>query len=399
MKKQYIAISALIIALVAIIIFSKPQILTKIKQAKSETVRSDSYTLSSGDVLSECLTENGVPETIANYVIKTFSETFNPHLCRAGDRYEIGRLRNNEFVYFRYWPNPLEFYSIQKISADSYTLKKEKLELKRSIMGAEGNIETSLWDAMQGQGIPGELIANLTDIFACQVDFLTEPRKGDTYRLVWERHTGENGLVIEGKILGATYRGQESGINLAFYFKDRYYDQDGKSLEKMFLRAPLNYRRISSYFTLRRFHPILRIFRPHYGIDYAAATGTPVVSIGDGTVIFKGWKGGYGNFVAVRHNSIYTSGYGHLSRYGKGIKNGTKVRQGQIIGYVGMTGLATGPHLDFSVKKNGKPINFLALKFPSRQDVGKKDMPVFGEMKKSVIRQLAAAKGGAATVE
>jgi len=398
MKKQHIILVNIVVIAAAIIIFNL-QILAKRTQLRSETVRSDSYTLSSGDILSNCLTENGVPETITYCVMKTFGETFNLRLCRAGDRYEIGRRRNNEFVYFRYWTNPFEFYTIQKISADSYTLKKEKVELKKTIMGADGRIETSLWEAMQAQGIPGELIVKLTDIFAWQIDFLTEPRKGDVYKLVWERQVGKKGLFVDGKILGATYRGKESGINFAFYFDGCYYDQNGKSLEKMFLRAPLNYRRISSYFSLRRFHPVLRIFRPHYGIDYAAATGTPIVSIGDGIVIFKGWKCGYGNFVSIRHNSVYTSGYGHLSRYGKGIKNGMKVRQGQVIGYVGMTGLATGPHLDFSIKKNGKPINFLALKFPSRQDVNKKDMPAFEKLKKNIIRQLALTKGGAAMID
>jgi len=307
----------LVTTIAAIIIISNPRVLNKSKKVKTETVMVDSYTLSSGDFLINCLAENGVPETIAYPVIKTFGRTFNPRLCRVGDRYDIGWSKNNEFVYFRYWPSPTEFYTIRKISADSYTLEKEKMELKKSVVGAEGRIETSLWEAMQAQGIPGELIVKLTDIFAWQVDFLTEPRKGDTYKLIWERYTGENGLVIDGKILGAMYRGKESGVNLAFYFNERYYDQHGKSLEKMFLRAPLNYRRISSHFTRRRFHPILRIFRPHYGIDYAAATGTPVVSIGDGTVIFKGWKGGYGNFVLIRHNSTYTSGYGHLSRSSK----------------------------------------------------------------------------------
>jgi len=398
-KRQYLILSVLIAAIAAVIMLSSPRILNKSRRGKTIGEKMDSYTLSAGDFLSDRLAENGVPETIVYPVIKIFSETFDLRSCRAGNRYDIGWLGNNEFAYFRYWTHPTEFYTVRRVSADSYTLKKEKLELKKSIMGADGSIETSLWEAMQAQGIPGELIVKLTDIFAWQVDFLTEPRKGDTYKLVWERYEGENGLAINGKILGAMYRGKESGINLAFYFEGRCYDQSGRSLEKLFLKAPLNYRRISSYFSLRRFHPILKIFRPHFGIDYAAATGTPVVSIGDGAVIFKGWKGGYGNYVSIRHNSIYTSNYGHLSRYGKGIRNGSRVRQGQVIGYVGMTGLATGPHLDFSVKKNGTPVNFLTLKFPPMKNIDKKSKPAFEEVKNTAIKQLAAAKGGAARIE
>jgi len=398
MKNRYFVIAGIIVAIIAVLVLSQPKIFRPGKLAGGAE-RVDSFTLSPGDVLSDCLSENGVPDTIAYYLIQTLSETFNPRNCKAGDKCEIGSTKKGDLAYFKYWPRPVEYYIVRRVSADSYALKKEKLELKKTIMGAEGNIETTLWEAMVAQGIPEELVARLTDIFECQVDFLTEPRKGDSYRLVWESYSGEHGFRTEGEILSAMYRGKESGMNLAIFFKGQHFDDSGKSLVRQFLRAPLSYRRISSYFTRRRFHPILRYFRPHLGIDYAAGRGTPVVSIGDGTVIYRGWKGGFGNYVSIRHDSMYVSNYGHLSRFGKGIRNGTRVSKGQVIGYVGSTGLSTGPHLDFRVYKYGSPINYLRLKFPPMKSVDKKDMPVFEEAKKTAIRQMASVKGAAAEVK
>jgi murein DD-endopeptidase MepM/ murein hydrolase activator NlpD len=175
-----------------------------------------------------------------------------------------------------------------------------------------------------------------------------------------------------------------------------YYDCDGNSVRRVFLKSPLNYRRISSYFTHRRFHPILKIYRPHYGVDYAAPIGTPVVAIGDGRVTHAGWNGGMGNFVEIRHNNIYTSCYGHLSRYGKGVRSGVRVTQGQVIGYVGSTGLSTGPHLDFRVKKYGSYVNPLTIDYPRGEPVGEERREAFFARRDLILkglrlRELAAA--------
>jgi murein DD-endopeptidase MepM/ murein hydrolase activator NlpD len=176
-----------------------------------------------------------------------------------------------------------------------------------------------------------------------------------------------------------------------------YYDCDGNSVRRVFLKSPLNYRRISSYFSNRRFHPILKTYRPHHGVDYAAPTGTPVVSIGDGRVTKAGWNGGMGNYVEIRHNNIYTSCYGHLSRYGRGVRGGVRVKQGQIIGYVGSTGLSTGPHLDFRVKKYGSYVNPLTIDYPRGEPVGEERKEAFFAKRDLVLkglkyRELAAAE-------
>jgi murein DD-endopeptidase MepM/ murein hydrolase activator NlpD len=175
-----------------------------------------------------------------------------------------------------------------------------------------------------------------------------------------------------------THKGKEL---LAYAFEQdgqiSYFDETGKSLRRQFLKAPLRFSRISSGYSNSRFHPILKIYRPHRGIDYAAPTGTPIYSIGDGTVIQKGYTKSAGYYIKIRHNSVYTSGYNHLSRYPKGIQKGQRVNQGQIIGYVGSTGYATGPHLDFRMWKNGHPINPLTIEAPPVEPVKEENLQKF----------------------
>jgi murein DD-endopeptidase MepM/ murein hydrolase activator NlpD len=211
--------------------------------------------------------------------------------------------------------------------------------------------------------------------------------------MVWEQVITDDGCVKDGTVLIASYSGAETGGKVAIHFRsddgnEAYYNMKGDSQRRVFLRAPLNYRRISSYFSKSRFHPILRYYRPHLGIDYAAAAGTPVVSIGAGTVDFTGWKDGSGNCIIIRHNGIFTSFYGHLSRYAMGMHRGVHVRQAQLIGYVGSTGLSTGPHLDFRVKKYGNFVNFLNLKIPPAEGVKKADIEQFNQEKRRLLKYL-----------
>jgi murein DD-endopeptidase MepM/ murein hydrolase activator NlpD len=180
-------------------------------------------------------------------------------------------------------------------------------------------------------------------------------------------------LVGNGRIVAAHFH-NGSALHQAYYYqapgkKPDYYDEKGNSLRKVFLKSPLRYSRISSGFSKRRLHPILKIYRPHPGVDYAAPTGTPVVAVGDGRVISRRWKNGYGRFIAIRHNSRYVTTYGHLYRYASKIEVGSNVKQGQVIGYVGASGLATGPHLDFRMKKDGRFVNPLKNRLPAAQPV------------------------------
>jgi murein DD-endopeptidase MepM/ murein hydrolase activator NlpD len=244
-----------------------------------------------------------------------------------------------------------------------------------------GEIKNSFYETAIEEGMPPNIIMDIADVFAWDIDFLVDIRAGDTFQVLFEQHYRKGTCIGHGKVLAARFMNQQKPFT-AFYFTDSkgrssFYDESGKSLVKAFLKSPLRYRRISSYFSKKRFHPILKIYRPHYGIDYAAPIGTPVESIGDGRITFIGWSGGYGRYIKVRHNHAYESAYGHLSRFAKGLKKGSKVKQGDVIGFVGSSGLSTGPHLDFSLTKNGNYIDPLKIESPPGLRVSTQDKERF----------------------
>jgi murein DD-endopeptidase MepM/ murein hydrolase activator NlpD len=220
-------------------------------------------------------------------------------------------------------------------------------------------------------------VLQFADIFAWTVDFLTECRRGDRFRLLYVQETG-NGAT---DVLAAAYAQRDTThIGLSLPREDGgtdYYTPTGTNLRKAFLRSPLNYRRISSRFSYSRYHPILKIRRPHLGVDYAAPTGTPVVSVADGKVSFAGWKGGYGRYVKIKHTGGCYTAYGHLSRFARGVRKGARVSQGQVIGYVGSTGLSTGPHLDYRVQMQGRYVDPLRMDVPPAPPVDPDRMPEF----------------------
>jgi murein DD-endopeptidase MepM/ murein hydrolase activator NlpD len=248
-----------------------------------------------------------------------------------------------------------------------YVVSKKEYEPVRCVSAREGNIKASLWEsAVKRYGLSPELVMDFADIFRYDIDFLTEVQEGDSFAVLFEEDFCQGQAVGAGKIMAARFV-NNGRTSEAFYYENAdgtgdYYDGQGQSLKKMFLKSPLQYRRISSHFTHSRLHPILKIRRPHLGVDYAAPTGTPVEALGDGVVTFAGRKGGYGNLVIIQHGKTYTTQYGHLSKFAAGLKNGQRVTQGQLIAYVGSTGLSSGPHLDFRVQENGTFIDPLSVK-------------------------------------
>ena len=233
---------------------------------------------------------------------------------------------------------------------------------------AQGTIKDSLYQSAMDEKIDFELALELADIFAWDIDFFVDLRPGDNYTFLYEQKYKDGKLIGNGRITAAHFQ-NDSTRHLAYYYRvpgrtADYYDHEGNSLRKQFLKSPLRYSHISSGYSRRRLHPILKIYCPHLGIDYAAPVGTPVSSVGDGRVIFKGWKNGYGRSITIRHNNHYTTSYGHLSRYAAKLKVGSDVNQGEVIGYVGASGLASGPHLDFRMKKDGSFVNPLKMRFP-----------------------------------
>ena len=241
-------------------------------------------------------------------------------------------------------------------------------------------------------------VEDLADIYAWSIDFFGL-QKGDSFKAVYEKSECDGEILDVERVLYAEFTHGDQ-VYKSYWFDDGsgnyYWNEKGESMRKAFLRAPLSYTRISSGFTYSRRHPITRKVRPHTGIDYAAPAGTEVMSIGDGVVVYKGFKTAEGNMVKIKHNSVYTSAYLHLSRYGKNISVGQRVKQGQVIGYVGSTGYSTGPHLDFRIWKNGTPINPLKMESPPAEPLSKDDMPAF--LKSMKESENAASRFGARTV-
>jgi murein DD-endopeptidase MepM/ murein hydrolase activator NlpD len=252
------------------------------------------------------------------------------------------------------------------------------------IKEAGGVINSNLWFDMEEAGLEPVMAIPLSDIFAWSVDFYGL-QINDRFKLIYEEKFVNDSSIGYGKILAAYFEHYGDTIYAIPFNQDTvvsFYDQKGNSLKKAFLKAPLNFTRIASQFSHARMHPILKIVRPHLAVDYSAPSGTPVVALGDGTVIFAAYSGGAGNFVKIKHNSMYTTGYMHLKGYGPDIRIGARVRQGQLIGYVGSTGLSTGPHLDFRVWKNGENIDPLKMESPPVEPIKDFNKANFDKAKK-----------------
>lgn len=274
--------------------------------------------------------------------------------------------------------------------ADSLAVWKYRKPVETLQKQADVTITSSLWNDMIAAGASPDLILLLSDIYAWTVDFFGL-QKGDRFRMVYLETRCEGEAVGIERVNFAQFIRDTTCLS-ALYFDqgdgdNTYWNEKGESMRKAFLKAPFKFTRISSGYSLHRLHPVHGVVRPHTGVDYAAPTGTPVMSIGDGTVISAGWgSGGAGNTVKVRHNSVYTTAYLHLSRMA--VKAGQRVSQGQVIGYVGMTGTATGPHLDFRVWKNGSPINPLKLESPPAEPIEARNRPALDSLFHSYTRNI-----------
>jgi len=349
--------------------------------------------LQAGDTLYESLIREGISAAEILSLQEKVKSVVDFSYLPAGSEYSLKYNPEGKITEFIYKPNPIDIYCIDIPNSDLEDLKVTKEEVSTEVVQLEGKIKYSLYESMLECADSPQLALQLAEIFAWQIDFLTECREGDTFNILTEKqYRGD--FYRWGKILAAEYEGELLSKHTAILFEDPsghmdYYTEEGKSLRKAFLRAPLTYKYISSYFSNNRLHPILRIWRPHLAIDYAAPTGTPVSTIGDGTVTFVGWNDdGYGNYVKIHHPNNYVTGYGHLSRFAKGLKTGQKVKQGEIIGYVGATGLATGPHLDFSISENGEKVDFLKLKLPAASSVDPRYSTQFKEVKNKLLNDL-----------
>lgn len=354
-----------------------------VETGSPETARSLEGEVMPGQVLSVILEEAGLAPAQANGITAAFSEVFDLRRLRPGDSWAVCFDEAGAFDTFRYQNSPLAFFEVRHdLENGGYSADTVRLEAQLVTRGAAGRISSSLYQDMTALGVPAELVVQFAEIFASRIDFFSDPRPGDPFLAAWEAYSVNGGVVKNGRIVAAAYGGPDNG-HRAYFFENEagesgYFDGQGASLESAFLRAPLNYRRISSHFTHRRFHPIHRVYRPHLGIDYAAPAGTPVSAIGAGRVLEAGWRNcGFGNTIRIQHPNGYISYYGHLSRFARGIRPGRRVSRGEVIGYVGATGTATGPHLDFRIRKDGRFVNFLALDLPPAFTLSEDDRPLF----------------------
>jgi len=355
---------------------------------------SDSFDLISGHIkpngyLSEILLKHGLSMQDIDQTIKNSREVFDVRTIRSDNNYIIFCDRDSiaRARYFVYEHNPTTCYVF---NFDSLNITPFLKEIKSEIKYASGTIETSLWEAMITGGLHPSLAIDLSVIFAWTVDFFGL-QKGDSFKVIYEELFIDDKSLGSGKIYGAQFNRTGSAITAIPFIQDgkeTYFDIDGNSLRKAFLKAPLQFSRISSRFSSSRLHPILRIRRPHFGVDYAAPVGTPVHAIGDGKIIRAGRENGAGRIVKIQHNSVYATAYMHLSRFGAGISPGVYVKQGDIIGYVGSSGLSTGPHLDFRFYRNGSPVDPLKVKAPPVEPVSEENRMKFEEIKTVVLSLL-----------
>jgi murein DD-endopeptidase MepM/ murein hydrolase activator NlpD len=357
-------------------------------------IPADSFNLISGHIkpngfISQILLEHGVTLKEIDQVIKNSASVFDVRNIRAGNNYTLfcdaDSLARARYMVYEHDPTTCYIFSFR----DSLNITAFKKEIRKVIKYSSGTIETSLWDAMISAGMHASLVVEMSDIFAWTIDFFGV-QKGDSFKVIYEESFIDDKSLGASRIFGAQFTWDGKTITAVPFIQDgkeSFFDNSGNSLRKAFLKAPLSFSRITSRFSSSRMHPILRIRRPHYGVDYAAPVGTPVHAIGDGRVISATFDNGSGRIVKISHNSVYSTAYLHLSRFGDGIQAGVFVKQGDIIGYVGSSGLATGPHLDFRFYQNGYPVDPLKVDAPPVEPVSEANKGRF-EINKSIVLSL-----------
>ncbi len=328
-----------------------------------------------GKLLLQWLNNNEVAA-----LLEACKDVYGLEKVRVGQPYVVTLDKEGVFVRFEYEVNRDQRLIVVR-DGEGFAARLEEIAYDIFLQRIKGQIDSNLFATMSDLGEGAQLAVRLSEIFAWEIDFIRHIQPGDSFQVLVEKRYRDGEFSGYGKLLMAVFtnRGKEFQ---AYCFQDKegytsYYDEDGGSMKRAFLKAPLSFTRISSRFTTKRFHPILKTWRAHPAVDYAAPSGTPVLAIGNGQVNFSGWGKGAGNYVVLRHANGYESMYLHLKGFAKGIKKGVRVDQGQIIGYVGSTGYSTGPHLDFRIKKNGSFVNPESTLSPKAEPVNTAELPSF----------------------
>lgn len=348
-----------------------------------------------GDTVSSILQRLGINDDQIALFLKSPEATHALIQISSGKRVQAQVTDTGNLIWLR---NITADGSMLEISADAGTFKtsQKTAQLEPQTVMKSGEIRSSLFAATDAAGIPDTIATQMAEIFSTDIDFHQDLRRGDRFNVVYEVFYHNGVPVMTGRVVAAefinaghTYRAIFSNVANS---KGEYYTPDGKPLKKAFLRSPLAFSRISSGFEMR-FHPILKQWRQHKGIDYAAPTGTKVMAIADATVEFVGQQNGYGNFIILKHNGNYSTAYGHLSAFAKGLHKGEKISQGDLIGYVGMTGWATGPHLHYEFRVAGVATNPLTAKIPTAYPIATQYLPKFRQATQPLVAQLNLLDG------
>ena len=356
----------------------------------SDSLEHQTYSVSKNETLSDILLKHGIPGREIMQIVNNAKEVLDVRKIVAGNFYHTFTNGDslNTLVYFVYEKSPRHFVVFDlRDSINVYESEKEVIvrENQKSAV-----IDQSLYVSLMNADAMPELAIKLSQIFAWQIDFY-HLQKGDNFKVIYDELYVDNKFFAIGKIKAAFFSHRGKDFYAIPFTQDsvsQYFDEEGNSLRKAFLKAPLEFSRISSRYSKSRFHPVLKTRRPHLGVDYAAPVGTPIRTTGDGMVADIGYNGGSGRFIKIRHNSVYTTMYLHLSRYAKGIKKGAKVQQGHVIGYVGSTGLSTGPHLDYRFYVNGSPVDPLKVEMPPSHPVKEELRAEYEVQRDSVMKLL-----------
>lgn len=349
-----------------------------------------------GESLGVSLDLNGVSASAVNLIASEMGKIFDFRLSKAGDRYRLGQDADGRVLDFRYSQDSEESYYLAW-EGTRYTIRKETAELHAQIAKIAGVVDSSFYGAISALGEETALAADFAEVFAWDIDFSRNVHPGDEFSILYERlyrrdARGEEVYVRPGRILAGRYKGKVGDYTVVYFDNDidggAYFRPDGTSVERAFLAAPLEFSRISSRFTGARNHPILNVTRPHPGIDYAAPHGTPVYAVAQGVIDFKARAGASGNLIRIRHPDGYSSHYAHLSKFANSLKVGDRIKQKQVIGYVGSTGLSTGPHVCFRVKKDGHYVDPMKISSPAGAPVESNQLDDFMTVRDMLLAHL-----------
>ena len=349
----------------------------------------DYFTLKPNEFLGDILAARGIQYATIDGLARSADTVFSVRRLRPGKKCAFIRQKGTGYVdCFVYQPNDYEYVRFFTDGSSQVEIKRHEIE--KCVETSGGTLHSSLWVTMSDLGHPVELIAKMEDALAWSVSF-HHVSLGDEYKLIYERDYVDGVPIGVGKLLGASF---ENGgkTTYAVYFESEgyrgYYDPEGRPMKRAFLKAPVRYRRISSRYNPRRFHPVLKRYKGHYGTDYAADPGTEIMAVADGVVTKASYTKNNGNYVKIRHDKTYETQYLHMQGFARGIKAGSRVSQGDVIGYVGSTGLATGPHVCFRFWKNGKQVDHLRENLPPPEPMPDEELPAFYKVRDHVMPQL-----------